>query len=991
MKRHIGSALVLAAALAAGAAAAEFRSAWPKDIERVWVGPQYWSNRLQDWRIAGGRLECVTSGGDRNVHLLTRQLGDGKGDLRMTVRLGKLGEGGASNGWVGFRVGARGYWNDYRDSVRRGKGLDAGVTTAGGLFIGTPKGAARGPQHRGIPRKGWKVHRVSSEEAEGENSRAKNAFDGDPTTIWHTRWKTEKAQYPHEIAIDLGTSVEVCGFCYLPRQGQPVGRIKAYEFCVSADGKDWGKPVATGSFPNSDALQEVTFAKRTGRYVRLVARSGVLDRPACVIAELYVLDPATRGKRAPMPTSKLPLDDMELRLSAEPDGERYRLTLAAHDPKTGSPLAQASTTVAAERLVGNLALVCDAALRGRRGQGTGGNVRFWFRDWRVSGAKVEAHDERAFGPILWCQHTLSRGVLKLTAQMPPVGDKEAQTVGLETQKAGTWTKVGEAKIDPLARTATFRAPSWDSSRDTPYRAVYAMTMPDGSRKDHHWRGTIRKDPVAKDPVVVAAFTGNADYAFPNLDLVRHVTLHNPDLLFFSGDNIYENVGGYGCQRSPLDQAVLGYLRKWFFFGWAYADLLRDRPCVSIPDDHDVYQGNVWGHGGRKAPRGPNSGGYTMPAEWVKVVDRTQTSNLPDPFDPTPIEQGIGVYYTHLVYGRISFAVIEDRKFKTGPEGLVPKTKTARSDHVNDPTFDPRTADVPAARLLGGRQLKFLDRWATDWRGADMKCALSQTVFAGVATHHGGGLRRLLADYDSNGWPQTGRRKALHELRRCFAFHIAGDQHLATIVHHGIDTWNDATWSFAVPSVANFYLRAWMPEKPGRNHQQGMPAYTGQFRDGFGNPITVWAATNPGDKMGHEPAAIHDKKPGYGIVRFHKKARTITMECWPLFADPRDPKTGSQYKGWPKAIAQDECYGRKAAAWLPTLEVKGMADPVVQVIDEATGAVVYTLRIKGTTFRPKVFKAGRYTIKVGEQPKPIKTLKGIEALPTGERRTLTVSF
>jgi len=993
MIRRAALGLWLGAMTCSVAGGEAFESGWPKGVERVWVGPEYWSNRLQDWRVADGRLECTTSGADRNVHLLTRQLGAGTGDLRMSVRLGKLGAGKPGPGWTGFRVGAVGYWKDYRDSARRGKGLDVGVTTDGQLFIGAPKGAARGLPHRGIPRKGWKVHHVTSQETDGANHRATNAFDGRPETIWHFQYVKERGAYPYEFQVDLGKSHDVCGFCYLGRQDKEIGRIKDYEFYVSADGKDWGQPVTAGRFRDTAALQEATFEAKAGRYVRLLAKSGIVDRPACVIAELFVLDPATRrarGKPAPaQPAEALPLDGLELRLAGEAAGDRYRLTLTAHDAG-GNELSRQATLVAAEQLRGNLALVCHAQVSGRRrGEAAGGNVRFWFRDWRVDGAKVEAHPEHAFGPILWCQHTLSRNVLKLTAQMPPVGKSEEQTVRLEVQKDGQWTEVGKARIHPLARTATFRVADWESSKDTRYRAVYAMAMPDGSKRDSFWEGTIRKDPVDKDPIVVAAFTGNADYAFPNLDLVKHVTVHDPDLLFFSGDNIYENVGGYGCQRSPLDEACLGYLRKWYFFGWAYADLLRDRPCVSIPDDHDVYQGNVWGHGGRKAPHGPNSGGYTMPAAWVKMVERTQTSNLPDPYDATPIAQGIGVYYTDMVYGRVSFAVVEDRKFKTGPEGLVPKTK-GRSDHVSDPNFDPKTADVPGARLLGERQLKFLHHWSADWRGADMKCALSQTVFCNAATLHGGGLRRLIADYDSNGWPQTGRNKAIDALRRGFAFHIGGDQHLATIVHHGIDTWGDGCWSVVTPSIANFYPRAWVPLKPAHNWKQGMVEHTGEFRDPFGNTITLWAHTNP-RKMGKEPASIHDKMPGYTIVRFRKRTRKITMECWPLFADPRDPKTGGQYEGWPKTIGQLDNYGRKAAAWLPALEVKGMANPVVQIIDEATGEIVYTLRIAGTSFRPKVFKQGAYTVKVGEQPDRMKTLQGIEALPASEKKTLTVSF
>ncbi len=1000
-------ALVVLAATSAAAEADAFRSAWPKAVTRIWVGPEYWANRLQDWRVADGRLECVTSGADRNVHLLTRQLGEGRGDLRMSVRLGAIEPDGArkSGGWAGFRIGSIGYWKDYRDSARRGVGIDAGLTTDGKLFLGSaPAGAAARLAPRGIPRAGWKILRVDSEETQGERSRAVNMLDGRAETFWHSQYRARRAPYPHDVQIDLGAPYEVCGFCYLPRQGQTSGHIKDYAFHVSTDGKDWGRPVATGAFRTGYRLQEVRFAARKGRYVRLVPKTSHNGRPAAVIAELYVLDTATAGRKPrarpkarPAPAADaLPIDDVELRVTAAPAGGAYRLTLSAYDAKNDRKLAEISRSVPADRLAGNLALVCHyrRAGGGRRAAAAGGNVRFWFRDWQVAGGKVETHDDQAFGPVLWAQYTLSGRVLKMTAQMPPLGEKDGKTVRLQVRRRpeGEWAEIARAKTHPLARTATFRVADWDPARDTPYRVAYALIGADGKARDHYFGGTVRRDPVDKETIVVAAFTGNSDYAFPNLDLVKHVGIHDPDVLFFSGDNIYENVGGYGCQRGPLDQAVLGYLRKWYFFGWAHADLLRDRPCVSIPDDHDVYHGNLWGHGGRKCPRGINSGGYAMDPNWVKMVERTQTSNLPDPFDPTPVEQGIGVYYTNMTYGRVSFAILEDRKFKTGPQGLVPPTKSGRSDHVTDPKFDPKTADVPGARLLGKRQLEFLRAWAADWRGCDFKCALSQTVFANLATLHGGGLRRLIADYDSNGWPQTGRNKALRDMRRGFALMIGGDQHLATLAHHGVETWGDAGWSLCVPSVANFYPRAWVPLKPAHNWRKGMIEHTGEFLDAFGNHVTVHAHTNP-RKMGREPASIHDKMPGYGIVRFHKKTRKITIECWPLFADPKDPKTGTQYEGWPRTIHQLDNYARKPVAWLPRIEVQGMTEPVVQVIDEADGEVVYTLRIQGSTFQPWVFAQGAYTVKVGEQgTERWKVLKGVQAVKDRKgARALSVSF
>lgn len=68
------------------------------------------------------------------------------------------------------------------------------------------------------------------------------------------------------------------------------------------------------------------------------------------------------------------------------------------------------------------------------------------------------------------------------------------------------------------------------------------------------------------------------------------------------------------------------------FGWAFGDLMRDRPTVCTPDDHDVYQVNLWGEGGKKIPFADwqrysvTDGGYVQPAEMVNVVHKTQCSH-----------------------------------------------------------------------------------------------------------------------------------------------------------------------------------------------------------------------------------------------------------------------------------------------------------------------------------------------------------------------------
>ena len=222
-------------------------------------------------------------------------------------------------------------------------------------------------------------------------------------------------------------------------------------------------------------------------------------------------------------------------------------------------------------------------------------------------------------------------------------------------------------MDPLARTATFRVEGWDDSRDVPYRV--ALTH---EGEVHSWAGTIRRDPRDAPELVVAAFTGNNDLGFPHADVVRNVRHFEPDLLVFTGDNIYERVADYGIERAPLAAATLDYLRKWYLFGWEYRELLRDIPAICLVDDHDVYQGNIWGAGGRHATEhgkpGQDQGGYTMPAAWVNMVQRTQTSHLPDPPDPTPVEQGIGVYYGHLLYGGAERRHHRGPQVEVGPGG-----------------------------------------------------------------------------------------------------------------------------------------------------------------------------------------------------------------------------------------------------------------------------------------------------------------------------------
>lgn len=820
---------------------AEFSS-----VNRTWIGPDFWANRLQDWKLEEGKLVCLNETNPmRTVHLLTRSLGDRVGtfETEVTLAMAELVDGKASAGIL-FGAGAG---QDYRQaalihhSYGKNGGLYVGVSRDGKLFL---------------------------YDFETENNRL--------------------------AEVDLGDNV---------------------------------------------------FAE-------------------------------------------------EVLLTINLD-ESYNLTAVASSD--GAELGRLENiTIPAERTVGSIALVSNPDPETKKG-------RFNFDDWSISGTKVDHKTDRNAGPVIGTQHTLTNDVLKLTAQLMPLGISDNSRVSLEFLEEGKWV---EKQTDELIRpgfTAHFRVEDWKPSADKEFRIRYRL-----DEKDYYSLGTIRKEPLDKEELVVAAFTGNHNNVrpnptrwggvdtgkfpwdwgvwFPHTDLINNFTQHKPDVLFFSGDQVYEGASPTWADRK---NGELDYLYKWYLWYWAFGELTAEIPTITIPDDHDVYHGNIWGAGGRKAAPGPlggtaqDGGGYKMSAEWVKMVERTQTSHMPDAYDPTPVDQGIGVYYTDFTYAGVSFAVLEDRKFKSAPRGLLPGAEVVNGWAKNR-KFNAKTqSDAKEAILLGKRQLDFLEEWAGDWQaGTEMKAVLSQTIFADVVTLPRSEINDAnfpgleiyekgdyapddipAADMDSNGWPKTGRDNAVKKLRKAFAVHIAGDQHLGSTIQYGVSDYKDAGFALCVPSIANFYPRRWFPGEPGLNREPDSPIYTGDHEDGFGNKMTVHAVSNPyiSNKF---PAELHDRAAGYGIARFNKAERTITLENWPRWADPS--KGDKPYDGWPVTLSQEENYGRKADGFLPEIQVSGITDPVIQIYNETTKEVVYTLRIKGDRFVPKVFSPNHlYTVRIAD--------------------------
>ncbi len=620
-------------------------AALPSNLTRIWLGESFWANRLQDWRLHAGRIECTTGGEKdavRTASLLTREIVRGDAVCSVSARVTLIEDSGAG-GFGGFLIGAGAGRLDYRAAA-----LVQGLSGEGGGLM-----------------------------------------------------------------------------------------------CVyGADGRL--------------SFREHTNEAKPSLYAELEAKTATPNGAISVT-------PARR--------------DVVLRLDIAPhERGTFDLKLSASDVQSGAMLAGITRrNVADAELIGGIALVSStavaqntnatASLPTSNAVSTGdasankAGARFAFADIRTGGTKIALRPEQATGPILGALYSLNGKVLKLSAQMMPLGDTESRTARLQIRPSNAKSSTGDlAWRDAQSAdikggySALFRLDDWDATRDWDYRVVYESGTP--GAQTAYYAGVIRRDPVEKESLTIgmlgciiaayhrfdagiirkevpqAAFLGRftpQNIYFPHTELSTHASSHQPDLLVFSGDQLYET------SPTRIENRVsptLDYLYKWYLWVWAFRDMTRNTPTILQTDDHDVYHPNVWGNGGRHAPENDwNKGGYLPDADWVNMVQRTQCGHNPDPFDPTPADQGITVYYGAFRYGGVSFAVLEDRKFKTAP-------------------IQGEDLDVHEPELLGARQEKFLTEWAKD--NTPAKIVLTQTLWGCLQTSPRG---RAMVDFDSNGYPK----------------------------------------------------------------------------------------------------------------------------------------------------------------------------------------------------------------------------------------------
>lgn len=682
------------------------------------------------------------------------------------------------------------------------------------------------------------------------------------------------------------------------------------------------------SFQVSVNFRQLSVKKNDGGAgIRLGAKSELNEyRSNCFVQQGYNAgiknNQLILGNKSVQVLTPISNNDINLHLVAKPQLGAVAIELTAKIANTDKIIGVLNDLVSTDELKGNVALVSNFDIESVTYPNPpedklGGRYR--FSQWTMQGEAFSVSDEQKFGPILWTMYTLSDSrtdegfVMKLSAYTGPIGEKDNQYVELQIMQNKQWETISKEKLNTDGWVATFRIPNWNEKLETPFRVVYREQHTDGSETPDIWVGSIRANPKNRE-LRMAALTCQNDYGFPYQPVVDNVIKLNPDLVFFSGDQLYEHHGGFGIIREPANLAILNYLRKFYQFGWSFRDAMRNQPTVCLPDDHDVLQGNLWGEGGAKMENIEKDhsasilGGYIEPTRVVNTVHRTTLGHHPDAYDPTPTN-GITSYYGDMVYGDVGFAIIADRQWKSGPERI--NVEVGQTGQDEDPTFINEAFNPPGLNLLGNRQETFLKAWGEDWRGHKLKAVLSQTVFAGISTHQPQPDRYLKYDFDCSGWPASARNTAIDSMRDSMALHICGDTHLGSLSQYGVNEQRDSNWAFCTPAISAGWPRWWLPDNVGLPHKN-RPAHglaqTGEYLDSFGNKIYVYATGNPEvGKSGNRYVKAHEKGSGFGFITFNTQKLTYTMSAYRFLVDVT-ANEDNQFPGWPVTIHQKENRG-----------------------------------------------------------------------------------
>ncbi|WP_443939304.1 discoidin domain-containing protein [Pedobacter sp. MW01-1-1] len=130
----------------------------------------------------------------------------------------------------------------------------------------------------------WSIDSFSSQES--TDGKATSLIDGNATTVWHSRWRTSAASYPHSVVIKVGTSAITANGLSLLQRSSLSRSVKDFEILTSNDGINFS---TQGDFvaANNSGIQYFNFpSAQTFQYFKIIAKSAHDGAQFACLAEL---------------------------------------------------------------------------------------------------------------------------------------------------------------------------------------------------------------------------------------------------------------------------------------------------------------------------------------------------------------------------------------------------------------------------------------------------------------------------------------------------------------------------------------------------------------------------------------------------------------------------------------------------------------------------------------------------------------------------------
>lgn len=532
--------------------------------------------------------------------------------------------------------------------------------------------------------------------------------------------------------------------------------------------------------------------------------------------QLQIIDFSTQpgGKLVSLASKIVAYQDnskLRLKVEVQKTGNLADITLILSDVNTSEELGRVSKRgLHPDQVAGLIAMAAQSS----RGMQT-----FQFDQLSLGGSGAVHYDDRSFGPVVGSLYSMNGTILKIGVQFAFLGDGKRLpsdpkklknsllwprlTAVLEMRSPSSgddFTAIGRPQaVLPPDYYVNYRIEDWDPSKQSELRVRFI----DDGGEEYFYSVLIDREPENKltvgtvscmgvmgmaalqrgpDPGAGEAVAGRWTPAniWAPFDGITDGLLHDDaDIIFFTGDQLYEGRPTWADQSlNPVED----FFYKFFIWHWSFQETTSSRPCILQTDDHDVFQGNIWGDGGYINVSGNYwRGGYLRSLSFINTVHRVMTAHNPDAIEPMSIDTGMTNYYTSFSYGGVDFFVLEDRKFKSPVSQNDPKEQ----------------------ELLGAKQEKHLIEWVQGESPNPVKCVVSQTIYASISRKADGTKSK---ERDTNNWPLGPRSRIVELLGENDVFVISGDQHLATFARVGVESPDDGFYQFAAPPAGNHFWR-----------------------------------------------------------------------------------------------------------------------------------------------------------------------------------------